>query len=47
MTIKEMRETQMILALKKYPISQAAKILGITERTLYSFKKKASKDKRL
>lgn len=41
MTIKELRETAIEAALKKYvTIELAAKALGITSRTLYNYKKK-------
>jgi len=40
-TLLEMRERMMILALNKHKtIEDAAKALGITERTLYAFKEK-------
>lgn len=39
MTIKEMREKQMLKALRHFEtVEEAAKALGISERTLYLFK---------
>jgi DNA-binding CsgD family transcriptional regulator len=45
MTIKEMREKQMLKALSKYrTIQEAAKVLGISERQLYFFKRKINNE---
>jgi|TARA_R110000782_G_scaffold76436_8_gene152078 DNA-binding CsgD family transcriptional regulator len=41
MTLKEMREKEMTKAIKKYAtISEAAKVLNISEKTLYTHKQK-------
>ena len=45
-TLIQMRERVMTLALKKYKtVRSAAKALGITERTLHTFKDKLKKRK--
>jgi hypothetical protein len=45
-TLIQMRERVMTLALKKYKtVRGAAKALGITERTLHTFKDKLKKEK--
>ena len=39
MTIKEMKDKAIRMALKKYGVEKAAKVLGVSARSLYLWKK--------
>tara|TARA_R100000988_G_C3963472_1_gene147511 strand:- start:16 stop:153 length:138 start_codon:yes stop_codon:yes gene_type:complete len=39
MTIKEMKDKAIRIALKKYGVEKAAKVLGVSARSLYLWKK--------